>query len=276
MIEGISKLFRKKQISLLSMFLLIFFILFNLLWRTNAYNSLTDLFQTDNNLIWKSILVPLSIKLTDYNLYWNYVNIKIELYDWFNKVEAFNDNVKVQDNWLVNILVSVDPTKLNLNKNIVFKIFIDNNLIWQISKQVIAGASLATQNAKKIIDDYGKVISIDNLLLKTDYEDNLSKIEEKINKYKKRLLSKTDIKNYVMLKNGKLDFSLLPFSMNNLACNIQEPDLKYIEDNLWINIDRTKVVYNMPCADWMTDLHILLKIIRAYNQDDNLLKNYSE
>jgi len=263
----------KKYLWWLAFLLTLFFWMW--LINTNAWNGLNDLFNTNKELLWKKIFVPLNIKVVDYSFYWTYKNVRVVISDWFNVVTVYNKDTEIWNDWLINLLINIDPTKLNINKNIIFKVYVNNELYSVLRKNIIKGSAIASANTQNIVDSHWKVISIDNLLLKNDLYNSEQLINQKINKYKDGLLKKTDIQNYVILKNGKLDYSDLPFSMNNLACDIKESDLSYLEQKLNINIDRTKIVYDYPCKDWMTDLDSLIKIIKAYNKDSTLIKNYN-
>jgi len=221
------------------------------------------------------IFVPINIKVVDYSIYGTYKKIMIKAYDWFTEKTIYNKQTFIQKDGMVNILVSINPSDFDINKDIMFKTYIGNELYSSIRKNIIEWKSIASWNTKSIVSSYWKITTIDNLLLKNKMYSNFDAIDKKIDKYKTWLLSKSNIQNYVILKNGKLDFSVLPFSMNNLACNIKEADLSYIEERLGISIDRTKIVYNSPCKDWMMDLDALLKVVRAYNNDPSLIKNYN-
>jgi len=255
----------KKIVSSLSLFILVFFNVF----------GYTDLNQFLNEkLPWQLIWIPFTIKLTDYSKYDDYNHVKIVANDGLNETTVFNKDVYFNKYGEANILVLIDPSQFNIDTNILFKIYINGNISWQIKSFVLGIKWLFSDDTNMLITDSWKIYTIENFLTKKYLDDNYQKLLDKINKYKKWLLSKFEIQNYIMLKDWKIDYKLLPFSMNNLACNIKEKDLQRIEKKLWIHIDRTKIVYDLPCKDWMTDLHSLITIIKAYNQDPNLLDNY--
>lgn len=245
-----------------------------------AYEDLNSLYNTDPFLMWKKITVSLYVQLVSYEQYDKWHKVRIEWYnnDGFWKKDVYNNTVSFDKKGKAKIDIEIDPSNFDISKKLMFKIYVDDLFLGQIKKNVVQIWSYISDNTKYLVDaeEWWKKYTIDDFIDVKEAQTEENKINKKIDEYKKNLLGYTDIKNYVILENWKLNSNLLPFSMNNLACDLKEPDLVYVEDKLNIKIDRQSVILDYPCRDWMLDLHALITIIKAYNWNSDLLKEYTK